>query len=427
MFKKIIPFVALLALLLGACNNDGSRGEMAINDPLSIMTPAERQKKVPNKAFEAVYRRNGNTVNELLATDQGLFLNSNGEGYTPAIVAMRLREGDIAMAIIDKISDEDLKYKDSSGRGYLSHASEQGYVGIIELIGKKYKQSLSYGIARFYNIDFDDNMERHALFYAANGAVAEALKNLWLQWSVTWGASTTWFSGFYQATDLDGNNFLHLAAQNNRYDLIKWAVADNCGEKLFHDVEFAFGAVEKVGEAFDWLSGAAQLAPLVPDGLFNRQNAVAETASLQNVGQLGNQQNGGKDTPLHIAARLGHKEAMSNLISCRLTRYTIVNMMGRNPLAELIANADPNLPTIPQNRKDMLDPLLNRQDRYRTWMATVADRIDAQDMDGKSSLHHAARLNDPFFYKTLEGLGDVNLPDHQRRTPEEIYKSRTHD
>ncbi len=266
---KLNLFVSMFFVFLFSGCSDHSGGSLPVNDDYSLWTPEERQANAPNSAFEAVYKKAPGQVEELLESNPELFSTKNSYGRTPLMAAIMIRQKDMARSICEKMPFEDLKAKDNEGRGHISYASEYGMVEIIELVAEKYKNSLQYGLARFHNIDFLNNQGQHALFFAADAATAQTLKDYWMQWNVTWSVSWTFWSGFYKTYDDNAQNFLHTAARDNRFEVINWGVGEVCADYLLHDSEYLAGIPSAVAGVIDFLGGALQRAPLVPDDLVN--------------------------------------------------------------------------------------------------------------------------------------------------------------
>lgn len=401
---KCLVLFATAVTFMG-CGTEHGDGTLPTNSLLTNMTPAERQKKAPNKAFEAVFEKDRSAVDFVLEEDRQQFLTKNSDGLTPLMIAIRLRQKEMSAAIVANMSIEDLMDKDSNGRGYLSYAAEQGFVQLIDQIAAKYKASIRWGYEGFYNIDFTDNFDRRALFYASTSAVAQRLKNYWMQWSVAKVMQNTWWSQFYQAQDIEEQNFIHTASAANRFDLVNWAKVELCGPKLLEGNTYILGLLEGVGEIFDYTTGLLQIVPGVPDNMFNQKNMYG-------------------NTPLHLATQFGNREAANSLMSCRFTRYNVKNQLGRNPLANVIAHADSNKAEVEQSRKDIFNSLLKRENHIRNWWSNIVDIVDDRDEEGKSALHYAAQLKDPYFYNVLKDIGNVYLRDNDQRTPIDIFKAR---
>ncbi len=397
-------FFILFFLFTASCADKNSPENLPTNSELSRMTPEERQAKAPNSAFEAIYDRSLAAVEQILEDNPSLFIPKNEEGRTPLMVAITLREEEISIRIARELSIEDLKAMDNDGRGYISYAAEHGNLSLIELIAEKYKASLRFGLARFHNIDFTDNNERHALFYAANASVAKLLKDYWMQWTLTWSTSWTFLSGFYQQKDITDQNVLHTAAIDNRYDFLQWAIEQVCGSPYLEDSDFLFGVPRLLGQGLDIAAGALQRAPLIPDDLVNEANLEG-------------------NTPLHLAVRNGHLQASQVLMSCRFVNYRQSNNFGRNPLSELLANLDRNQSNISIQYKNIFDSLLEQRNYISLSRNFKKRMIDDTDLNDFSSLHYAARLRDPYFYIKMKNIGDVHLVNSNGDTPRGLFLS----
>ena len=394
----------LYLLGLGACAPDSLKDQPPLNNELSRMTLKERKDRAPNPAFEAVYQRDQTKVLELLETKPLLFSQKNSMGDTPLMTAMGLQEEDMVLRGVAELPIEALMATDEQGRGYLSLAAGRGFVSVMDKLAEKYKESLPYGLSRFHHMDFLDHQERHALFYAANGATAQSLKDYWMLWSLTALASWTWFSSFYQQKDLGGQNFLHQAAQDNRHDLLNWAMKDICGAPPFQESEYLFGLPGWIAKMTSRGASLIQRLPVIPDDLVNQADHVG-------------------NRPLHLAARQGHRESVQSLASCPYTLYDLKNQWGRNPLSEMLAHLDPNQVTIELNYKETFDILISKNNLISISANPVANRINAEDEEGHSALHHAARLKDKYFYNKMKPLGDVYQEDHRGKTPEGLNQA----
>lgn len=398
-----IFFLIICSLWLWGC--DSNQQEEITHDPISLMSSEERRERVPNDAFAAVFRRDHEQVLSLLTDQKSLFNTYNARGETPLMIALQQKDDPVALAIIEQLTAEELYAKDLTGRGYISYAAAHGSLAAIDALSERYINSLKWGVSRYYNLDFADNKGRHALFYAVHSAAAQRLKDYWMKWTVTYSMSWTFLSGFYTQKDKEEKNFFHTAAMDNRFDTLKWGVSQICGDKLWHDAEILMGTTVYLGQALDWIEGGLQNLPLIPDDLINQQDSE-------------------KESPLHLAVQKGHLESAQVLMGCRLTKYTLTNKSGRNPLAELLANIDPNQEQISQRHKDIFSTLLQRQNRYRMWWNNLKDIVDQQDKQGRSAMHWAARLKDSYFYDTLVNIGDPYLKDHSQRTPRDVHQAR---
>jgi ankyrin repeat protein len=398
--------VPLIVFLLLGCDARHVDSHIRLSDELSLMTGEERIARSPNRAFDGVWLRSVNEVRAILDQDRSLFLTRNSDGSTPLMLAIQLREIEISQLIIESLTQSELLVTDNNGRGYISYAAEQGFIILLESMVDKYRQSMQFpSLFRMSQLDVVDDLGRISLFYAANSATAQRLKEFWMQWPGSRIVSRTWLSNFYQTRDGSRQIFLHSAAADNRHDTLRWAILETCGDAIWSDSEFLFGGLTHIGSALDWLAGAIQVVPIIPSDLVN----VVDNSS---------------NTPLHIAVRGGHYESARALLSCRNTRYSILNNFGRTPLAELLAHIDPNLSSVPNSFKQIFDALTQMQNRYRVWWRTIQDIVNTQDNDGRSALHYAARLRDPYFYNKLKEFGDVYLMDNQDMTPEGIFNSR---
>ncbi len=404
-FYPALSFLlVIIAGLMCGCSDDRPQEDLPTNSELSRMTPEERQAKAPNNAFEGVFEKSPEAVQRVLEDNPTMFLPKNQEGKTPLMIAIELRQEAIAMQIARELSIEDLKTSDNEGRGYISYAAEYGHLSLIELIAEKYKGSLRFGLARFHNIDFLDNNDRNALFYAANASVAKLLKDYWMQWTLTWSTSWTFWSGFYSQKDNLDQNFFHTAASDNRHDLLKWATQELCGEHLFEGSEFLKGAPSVAGLVLDYLGGALQRAPLIPDDLINSHNLEG-------------------NTPLHQAVRNGHVQASQVLMTCRFVNFRAQNNFDRNPLAELLVHIDRNQASVPRNYKRIFDSLIEQRNYISLARNFLKNMINDEDVEGNTSLHYAARLKDPYFYNKLKDVGDVYRENDNDETPRGLFSA----
>ncbi len=423
----LVLSLLLLSTLIISCSEEDSQGEIPLNDPISNMTPEERQAKAPNTAFEVVYRNQEEVACELVADNPLLFLEHNEDaGRTPLMIAIKNNRKRIAQCIVKGLTMEDLYAKDQYGRGYLSYAAEAGMLQVIRDIGEMYDQSLSWGVSRFYNIDFKDDFGRTSLFYASDSAVAKVLKNYWMQWKVSNALSETWFSGFYNTIDKGGKNFFHTAAADNRYDVLRWGVKEVCGPYLLEESEgFWGGAGYVVTGTVGWGINMFQSFKWTPDDLVNRFD------SFNDVDGNGEEDQGEEsgNTPLHYAVRYGHWESSQVLLNCWLTQVERVNDQGRNTLGELLFHIDRNQETVSDSYKKIFDRILEKGSHYSAWVSWdfKANVINNRDeVCGESALHYAARLKDPYFYNNLSEIGDPHLEsDCGGETPVGIFSGRS--
>lgn len=407
--KTILKIVFLFLSIQGflGCGDD-AQTPLPTNDELSRMSAEERKAQAPNKAFEAVFRNSSEEVEGLLTTDPNQFRAKNVNGMTPAMVAISKTYKDLALMIVNHFPISDLYDADANGRGYMSYASQYGMVEVIDVIGEKYINGPQIAAKGFRNIDFSDSSGKSALFYAANSNVAGSLHGFWTSWSIAWVVQWAPISDFYNKKDSIGQNFIHTAVTDNRYDVLNWAMEKVCGPPLLHDADGFFGTIGRKGMwGFNGVEGWIRSSPV---------NAIRDMVNQQTFKDVSEE-----NTPLHLAVRNGNKEAARILMACEDTKYRYQNVFGRTPLAELLFNIDPTLEEVPSNYKEIFDVMITKKNTYYVRLNFLQKMIDDQDLTGYSSLHYAARLKDKYFYEVLAETGNIYLEADDGMTPESLF------
>lgn len=401
----LLANILCLILLLTGCGSDHE--DFADSDPkadrLVELSPEERRQLAPNALFEAVLGDNGLAVEAEGRSQPALMRVENRDGNIPLGVALEFRLLRAAQRLVKLLPDDQLAHKNAKGNSLVYLAAQAGFPDIITAIADRHYSSL--GLLQdfgFSHLDPPNNQGQPALFVAADGNTAEALKTQYDRANIH---MPFWWHSLHQ-DDLE-QIYLHTAAWDGRTDLIVWSVRRLCTESSWKTSE-------------DWWKK-------YPAGVWE----FAFHGFQTHVGDLGlpsdllmNRQRSDGKTPLHLAVENRQYAAMRALASCRWLDYDLEDKEGNLPLQAFLKSLNPFLTDTGSEARDAFRFLLAQNTQLRKIYRSLPDRINHTNADGDSTLHLAARLADESYWNQMKDIGDVYQPNQKNQSPLDIFRNR---
>jgi ankyrin repeat protein len=362
---------------------------------------AERAALVPNALFAAVYDNSLADTRALSLNQPALLDEQDKNGDTPLAIALRLGYREIAQQLLSRTPAEHLTHQNHEGESYVFLAAATNQAELIQTMADAAYGALgSLQRYHFFDLDLANRAGQRALFVAADRVVAETLERQYYRGLLQY----PWWR-FMMKTDHNRRTFLHTAAAAGRADLLAWAGERLCSNSSWQDSQHFF---------FHY---PAEVLSVVVHGL---QTYFGELGLWTDV--LVNRQDDNGDTALHAAVAARQWSSMRALASCQWLDYDLKNHRGELALHTLLrALSGHDLPAAAADRQ-AFDFLLAQDTHLRKVVKTPTDRINARDVDGNSTLHLAARLNDPYFYQELARRGDVYAVNQQGVTPQSLFQ-----
>jgi len=397
--NKMKRYMLLFILLLGCGSDETAFSDFDLETPPPFsdsLSPQEKADLLPNELFVAVVDKKPiDALEDILATNGSFIYTINKEENSSLSLAIQFNNLEAAFFIVKQLSPEHLLHTNKKGEGYIYMASQKGYVELMKLIANKFRESKMEFLSdyEFSDLDIKTQSGERAIHVAKNHATAEALKyeywRGWLEYPLR---------KFQFLQNNEGQSFLHTAVRDNNPDLLRWGLTQNCTDKqewkesslFFRYPAFVWRGIQSYGKGLglDW------------DDLINTQDNVGRTA-------------------IHFSAEKLFLEGVQVLASCQWTDYLLKDDKGNIPLQSFLSALDFSEPEHSQEVKNTFTLLMESHTKLS--FKGIADHVDSSNLVGDTSLHIAARLADPFFYKQLKKYGDIENKNKQEQTPKNIF------
>ncbi len=401
--RKII-FI-LLSVFLISCSDSSTQDTIFEHENAEDyyrFSESEKKRVAPTGIFKAVYLNDVRMFTESLESEAFDFGQKNGDENTVLAVAIKLKRFEMINELLRLAGKADLQTQNENGRGYLSLISEYDLTESYDVLLSSYRaQAQILGELWLNYLDFKDEYGKRASHYAKSAAMMERLEHSWFAGITSF---QSYVDSFYYSYDNDGNTFLHTAAKHQRTKVLKWYIDKYCNEKTWEDSSAPGFILRKIGDAL----ADAEWSP-TRRRYINRQNDIGDTA-------------------LHLAAKFGRVRSVTVLQSCYQTDPTIVNVQNRVPIAELVANLDPTVKTVPSTYKEAFKYLYGEVDptwtRFQFDLFKVGNNfkklVTKRDEEGWTTIHYAAYLRDPFFWNELTDYQKIEIQTPEGFTPEQL-------
>ena len=361
--------------------------------------PEERADIVVNPLFEAVVdNKNPEEIEKTLSQNTLSLYAVNKKGDTVLGTAIKLKNKDMALFLLEKFTCKDLSHQNEKGESYVYLSSKQGYEELIHSIAKKcFENSFLWPDYEFSDLDPKTIDGETAIHVALNGATAKALNEEYDRGS--WEFS--WFP-FLGAKNNQGESFLHTAIRDNRLNIIEWALDTYCREG---DWENSENELKRLPSAtWHWFWNGLQ----------------GYTFDYVNIDQPFNKQDNQGKNALHRASETLNIKAITLILSCRYLDLLMDDKNENIALQTFLSALDPQIKNQAKEIKDTFVLMVHQRNYMSTYIARV---VEHQNNKGDSSLHISARLSDPFFYNYLKKYGDIYLKNQEEQTSKEIFET----
>jgi hypothetical protein len=402
----MVPSLFCLALTLPGCGGDGNSTppdfDLSANR-LGRLSLEEREELAPNELFEAIYEEDLAKVKSIVQQSPHLLESKNAKyGELPFVAAMRLRLKAIADYLVLNSPLKLYSVPNAQGESPMFLASKYGFPEIINQMGLKFYES--HTIQLVYSVDgldYPDSKGRKALHVAADRRVVEALYQEHQR-----GYLKIPYFGLFIHQDQESQNFLHAAAQDGRSDVILWAAENFCGAE-WKDSDNT--AVSVVGNLTLWPLRAFQ-------SYFPWSTPLDHPMNHQDLHYK---------TPLHYAAENHQLGSMTALASCQWTDYDLSDENGELAFHLFLKSLDPQERLLSRQERQILRMFIHRQTFMRKVFVNTEHYINAVDKLGRTPLHYAAQLADPWAYEELISFGgDRYLRDNEGLRPFDLFQQR---
>lgn len=403
---KFSPPIFLFLLLLNCApqsrNENGA--PMTGAERLERLAVADQQDLAPNELFRAIYRGDLEQVKAIVSQSPRLLAVPDNRGANlPLGVALQLRESEIAYFLVENIPLGEIKSANDRQEGYIFTAAANGYSEVIQKIAQRYYESLGrLSDYEFSDIDMINQDGQRALHVATDRRVIEALENEYYR-----GVMEVPFSQFTLLEDNERRSFLHTAARDGRVDVLLWAAERSCNSSGTGESESSLGdGISYYGDRI-WRGIQTYVGGFGVglDQVFNRRDSKGQTA-------------------LHYAAKRKDLEVLRAVGSCEWIDYDLEDEEGNIALQTLLLSMDSMKNKFSENDKQLLLFFLQRKTRMRQWLVTSSDYVNHQNREGRSSLHMAALMVDPWAYEKLSESGDVYLQDWTKQRPIDLFNRK---
>lgn len=399
---KTSLLILVAALALSAC----SKPEEFTGQPknrLDRLSKVERAELAPNELFMAVFNGDVELVDEISKETPVLLASRNTKnGNTPLGEAIELSEIEIARLLFERMPLKLFFEGNQSGESVVFQAARAGWVWLIQALADRYYNSLG-GIEdyEFSELDFDNHQGQRAIHVARNAHVVEVLETEYYR-----GFMEVPFGGFTFHKDQEQKSFLHTAARDGRYDVLRWGVSHFCGVNSWKKEGGWSGSlgylVERAQRGVQTYIGGFGLDL---DIKFNEQDILGKT-------------------PLHYISENRDLEGLQIALNCEWLDFDLQDGEGNIALQSFLMSLPDNVKSLGSKEFQFLNYLLEQQTRMRRWFRNKSDYVNHSNRQGNTALHLAARLADPRFYQLLSRYGDVEKLNNQNLSPREIFNSQ---
>lgn len=416
---KILSLCLVICCVLSCSSNNDSVKSLppvVVQARLNEFSPEEREIRVPNKLFEAVYSNDLKTVEQIVKTEAYLLQTHEViDGNTPLGLALELYQEDMALMMLERMAlKADLFHLNSRGESYVFLASKSGLGTFIQKIADRlWLVESNFRPYNFDRIDQQNLKGQRALHVAAHRGIAALLQEQYYR-----GVLNIPYWTFSLERDKDQRNFIHQAAIDGRIDVIQWAVDEICHSPNPADLQDTHGSIgTEVVNALGHFTKIVQTNfggfGLDFDILFNWQDKDL-------------------NTPLHLAVQSQNFDAVRVISSCQYTDYFLKNSEGFIPLHFHLQSVDQNRPQSTAMERDIFQFLVERTTNLRFFYDGFprgdvgrSAYVNTVNRAGERPLHTAAKIRDPYYYNTLSTIGDINLPDANGQTASQIFSRTT--
>ena len=367
--------------------------------PVSVpkLSPQERADIAINPVFEAVVdNQTPEYINRLLSQSTLSIQTVNKKGDTVLGTALKLKNPDMALFLLEKFTCADLSHQNNKGESYVYLSAKHGYEELIHNIAKKcFENSFWWPDYEFSDLDPKTDEGETAIHVALNGATARALNEEYDRGTLEYN----WFP-FLGARNNKGESFVHTAVQDNRLNTVEWAVDVYCRKG-------------------DWERSKNRLKSWpVAVGKEMWHGLQGYTWNFFNIDQIFNKQDKQGQTALHLSSKALNIKAIKILSNCRWLDFLMEDKRGNIALQTFLSALDPHKKNYSKEIKDTF-VLLAHQRNYMT--THITRTVDHQNNKGDSAFHISARLSDPFFYNYLIKYGDKYLKNEEEQAPKDIW------
>ena len=364
------------------------------------LSPEDRAEIVTNELFEALI--DGYSIEQmdaLISTSRISVRSANKRGDTILGVAIQFQKKEVALFLVGKYTCEDLSHQNNKGESYIYLSAEYGYEQLIHGIANKCfeEDPIDFSDYEFSDLDLETKEENIAIHIARNAAVAKAL-----DYEYTRGVfERSWFA--FHTLNKNEESFLHKAVQDNRINVVEWAVHTYCDK----------GEWEQSGSWWFQQPVASVVQHL-------RHGIQSYTINFE---QLVNYQDIHDNTALHVAARLTNTRVIRLLSGCRWMDFLLENEDENIALQVFLSSLDETRRNHTQDVKEAFLALVHAETYLAKWFINISDTVDHQNKERDSSLHISARLADPYFYNYLKQYADIRLRNNSGISAEEIFST----
>lgn len=393
------PLIIFL-LTVGCGQTQVGLGDHNIGSGSLQLSPEERAEIVTNELFEALV--GGYSIEQmdaLISTSRISVRSANKRGDTILGVAIQFQKKEMALFLKDKFACEDLSHQNNKGESYIYLASEYGYEQLIHRIADKCfeEDPVDFSDYEFSDLDPETKEGNIAIHVARNAAVVKAL-----DYEYTRGVfERSWF--VFHTLNKNEESFLHKAAQDNRINVVEWAVHTYCDK----------GEWEQSGSWWFQRPVASVVQHL-------RHGIQSYTINFE---QLVNYQDIKDNTALHTAAQLTNTRVIRLLSGCRWMDFLLENEDENIALQVFLSSLDKTRRNHTQDMKEAFLALVHAETYLAKWFINISDTVDHQNKERDSALHISARLADPYFYNYLKQYADIRLRNNSGITAEEIFST----
>lgn len=402
-FWQTIPLFLLL-INCGPQSRNENGTQMTGTERLERLAVVDQQDLAPNELFRAIYRGDLEQVKAIVNQSPRLLEVPNNRGANfPLGVALQLRESAIAYFLVENIPLGEIKAVNDRQEGYIFMAAANGYAEIIQRVAQRYYESLGrFTDYEFSDLDLINQDGQKALHVATDRRVIEALENEYYR-----GVMEVPFFQFTLLEDNERRSFLHTAARDGRVDVLLWAAERYCNSYGKGESESYLGGMISYFGSRTWRGIQTYVGGFGVglDQVFNRRDSRGQTV-------------------LHYAAKRKDLEILRAIGSCEWIDYDLEDDQGNIAMQTLFLSMDSMQNQLSENDKELLLFFIERKTRMRQWFVTTSDYVNHQNKEGRSSLHLAAQMLDPWSYEKLSKFGDIYLRDLKEQRPIDLFNRR---